>query len=110
MAAEFSKRGNYLALDADQSAVLPAPTPTAAFSPVYDGYTLEEICHDLAFDLGDYAWTVYDHPTKRDPAGFPTWQLQMHPRDTATTHYLALADDVLSWRVTPSSQRAYNVV
>ena len=110
IAAEFSKRAAYLALDPDLRAVLPAPTPTATFSPVYDGYTLEEICHDLAFDLGDYAWTVYDHPTKRDAAGFPTWQLQMHPRDTATTHYLALADDVLSWRVTPSSQRAYNVV
>jgi hypothetical protein len=109
LAAEFAKRSGYLAVDPDLSAVLPA-APSATFSPVYDGYTLEEICHDLAFALGDYAWTVYDHPTKRDAAGFPTWQLQMGPRDTATTHYLALAEDVLSWRITPSQQRAYNVV
>jgi hypothetical protein len=46
IASEFTKRAAYLALDPDQSAVLPnAPAPT--FSPVYDGANLEEILHDL---------------------------------------------------------------
>lgn len=60
--------------------------------------------------LGDYVWTVYDHPKNLDPAGFPTWQLRAHPRDTATPAYLALGEDLLGWRVMPSAQRAYNVV
>jgi hypothetical protein len=109
IASEFAKRSAYLALDPDQSAVLPS-APGSTFSPAYDGYTLEEICHDLAFDLGDYAWTVYDHPINHDGAGFPTWQLQMHPRDATTTHYIAHEEDILSWRVNPSAQRAFNVV
>ncbi|WIG57542.1 MAG: hypothetical protein OJF49_000286 [Ktedonobacterales bacterium] len=107
--AEFSKRAANLALDADQSAVLPT-APASTFSPIYDGYTLEEICHDLAFDLGDYMWVVYEHPKNRDSAGYPTWQLRMHPRDTQATTYMALGSDILSWRVQPSQQRAYNVV
>jgi hypothetical protein len=109
LAAEFSKRSAYLALDNDQKLVLPT-APTTTFSPVYDGYTLEEICHDLAFDLGDYTWGVWDHATHRDAAGFPTWQLQLHQRDVTTTHYTAYAEDILGWRIAPSSQRAYNVV
>ncbi len=109
LAAEFAKRGAYLALDADQSAVLPG-APANTFTPVYDGYTMEEILHDLMAALGDYVWTVYDHPRNVDPAGFPTWQLRAHPRDTTTTHYLALGEDILGWRVAPSAQRAYNVV
>jgi hypothetical protein len=109
IAAEFAKRAAYLALDADQSLVLPS-APATTFSPVYDGFNLEEVLHDLAFALGDYAWTVYDHASNRDAWGFPTLQLALHPRDTATTTYLALGEDIVSWRVTPSSQRAYNFV
>ena len=109
IANEFARRSAYLTLDPDQSAVLPA-APSSAFTPVYDGYTLEEILHDLMGALGDYVWTVYDHPRNRDYAGYPTWQLQAHPRDVTTTHYIALGDDVLAWRVMPSAQRAYNVV
>ena len=109
IANEFAKRAAYLPLDSDQSAVLPG-APANTFTPVYDGYTLEEILHDLMGALGDYVWTVYDHPHHADAAGFPTWQLQAHPRDTATTHYLALGSDIAAWRVMPSAQRAYNVV
>ena len=109
IAAEFSKRAAYLPIDPDQSAVLPT-APAATFTPVYDGYTLEEILHDLMGALGDYVWVVYEHPTHTDAAGYPTWQLRAHPRDTTTTTYLALGDDILAWRVMPSSQRAYNVV
>jgi hypothetical protein len=109
IAAEFARRSSYLAVDADQSLVLPN-APTQTFSPAYDGYHLEEVVHDLAFALGDYTWGVWDHGTHRDGAGFPTWQLQMHPRDTTTSHYTAQAADILGWRVAPSGQRAYNVV
>ncbi len=109
IAAEFSKRAAYLTLDPDQTAVLPSAS-ASTFSPVYDGYTLEEILHDLCGALGDYVWTVYGHPVHTDPAGFPTCQLRVHPRDTATTAYTALGEDILAWRVMPSSQRAYNVV
>jgi hypothetical protein len=54
---------------------------------------------------------LHDHPRNRDDAaGYPTWQLRAHVRDTATTSYLALDEDILAWRVMPSAQRAYNVV
>jgi hypothetical protein len=109
IAAEFTKRVNYLSVDADQSLVLPS-APASVFSPIYDGASLEEILHDLCFDLGDYTWAVWDHATHRDGAGYPTYQLSVHPRDTTTTAYTALPDDIASWRVTPSQQRAYNVV
>lgn len=94
IAAEFAKRSAFLALDADQSAVLPS-APANTFTPVYDGYTLEEILHDLMGALGDSIWTVYDHPSNTDQAGFPTWQLRAHPRDTTTTTYLAYGEDIL---------------
>jgi len=109
IANEFSKRAAYLPLDPDQSAVLPG-APAATFMPVYDGQHLEEILHDLMGALGDYVWTVYDHPRNLDPAGFPTWHLRAHPRDTTTPAYMALGEDILGWRVMPSAQRAYNVV
>ncbi|HLY31191.1 MAG TPA: hypothetical protein VKQ36_09180, partial [Ktedonobacterales bacterium] len=109
IAAEFTKRAAYLPIDQDMSAVLPSAPPNT-FTPVYDGYTLEEILHDLMGALGDYVWAVYDHPTHVDASGFPTWQLQAHQRDITTTTYSALGEDILSWRVMPSTQRAYNVV
>ena len=109
IAAEFARRAAWLPLDQDQSAVLPSQ-PTATFTPVYDGFNLEEILHDLMGALGDYTWTVYDHPRNRDAAGFPTWRLAAHPRDTATTSYIATGEDIASWRIAPSTERAYNVV
>lgn len=109
IAAEFAKRAAFLPIDADLSAVLPN-APANTFTPVFDGYTVEEVLHDLMGALGDYVWAVWDHPQHRDTAGYPTWQLQAHPRDTATTTYLALGEDITSWRVMPSAQRAYNVV
>ena len=107
--AEFARRAAYLPLDPDQSAVLPN-APANTFTPIYDGYHLEEILHDLMGALGDYVWTVYDHPLHHDTAGFPTWQLRAHPRDVTATAYTALGEDILGWRVMPSAQRAYNVV
>jgi hypothetical protein len=52
LSAEFSRRSGYLALDSDLSAVLP-DHPANTFTPVYDGFTLEEILHDLMGALGD---------------------------------------------------------
>jgi hypothetical protein len=101
MSAEYTKRANFLAVDADLSAVFPS-NPVSTFSPTYDGFTLEEITADLCNALGDYAWCVWDHPINRDASGFPTWRLEAHPRDTSTTSYLALAPDIVSWRVAPS--------
>ena len=109
IAAEFARRAAWLPLDQDQSAVLPNQ-PTATFTPAYDGFTLEEILHDLMGALGDYTWTVYDHPRNRDSAGFPACRLAAHQRDVATTNYIATGDDIVSWRVAPSTERAYNVV
>lgn len=109
IAAEFSRRAAWLPLDQDQSATLP-DHPTTTFTPAYDGYNLEEILHDLLGALGDYTWTVYDHPSHRDPAGFPTWLLAAHQRDVTTTSYIATGEDIASWRVAPSTERAYNVV
>ena len=109
LAAEFAKRASYLLVDADQTLVLP-DAPAAVFSPVFDGAHLEEIVTALCADLGDYTWGVWDHATHRDGAGFPTWQLAVHARDTTTTHYLAYAQDIVSWRVAPSAQRAFNVI
>ncbi|HEX9036802.1 MAG TPA: hypothetical protein VF808_07400 [Ktedonobacterales bacterium] len=107
LAAELARRAAYLPLDQDTSAILP-DAPAATFAPVYDGTNLEEILHDLMGALGDYTWTVYDHPAHTDAAGYPTWQLQAHQRDLATTTYLALGEDIAGWRVTPSAERAYN--
>ncbi len=109
VAAEFSKRSAYLAVDSDTSLIFPT-NPATPFSPIYDGYNLEEILHDLCFALGDDVWAVWDHPLHKDPAGFPTWQVQAHTRDVTTTGYIALDEDIVSWRVTPSEQRAFNVV
>lgn len=109
VASEFTKRAAYLAIDSDTSQVFPT-NPAATFSPAYDGYNLEEILHDLSGALGDYTWSVYEHPLHEDTQGFPTWRLEAHQRDTTTTHYTAYASDILSWRVAPSAQRAYNAV
>ena len=109
ISSEFAKRSNYLAIDSDLSAFLPT-NPASTFSPAYDGFNLEEILGDLMANLGDYTWGVWDHPIKEDVLGQATWRLEAHQRDTTTTHYTAYLPDILSWRVTPSAQRAYNVV
>ncbi len=109
ISSEFSKRSAYLAVDGDLSAVLPN-APTATFSPYYDGRTIEDILHELCDLLGDYTWGVWPHPTHRDGFGLPTWQLQVHQRDTATVGYLANLADVISWRIAPAATRAFNGV
>nr|MBA3826846.1 hypothetical protein [Ktedonobacterales bacterium] len=109
VAAEFTRRSAYLAVDADQSAVFPN-VPAATFSPFFDGRTLEDILHELCDLLGDYAWGVWNHPTHRDAMGIPTWQLAVHPRDTSTVSWRAQLADVASWQIAPAATRAYNGV
>ncbi|HEU0027129.1 MAG TPA: hypothetical protein VFQ25_08440 [Ktedonobacterales bacterium] len=108
IATELARRAAYLPLDQDTAAILP-DQPAATFTPVYDGANLEEVLHDLMGALGDYTWAVYDHPSHTDAAGFPTWRLQSGPRDLTTTTHIALGEDIASWRVAPSTERAYNV-
>jgi hypothetical protein len=107
--AEFSRRSAYLAVDGDQVAVLPN-APTATFSPYFDGRTIEDILHELCDLLGDYTWGVWNHPTHRDALGLPTWQVQVHQRDTATVAYRALLADVIGWSIAPAANRAFNGV
>src|SRR5579875_1104556 len=109
IASELSRRSAYLAVDGDLSAVLPS-APAATFSPYYDGRTVEDILHELCDLLGDYVWGVWDHPLHRDGFGLPTWQLQVHQRDTTTVGYQAISADVLSWRVAQSAERMFNGV
>ncbi len=109
LADQFARRAAYLPLDNDFSAVLPNQ-PTATFSPVFDGRTIEDILHELNDLLGDYVWGVWDHPTHKDALGFPTWRLVWGPRDQNTTQYTALTSDIISYRVAPSATRAFNGV
>jgi hypothetical protein len=109
ISSEFAKRSAYLAVESDLSAVLPN-APTATFSPFFDGRTIEDILHELSDLLGDYTWGVWNHPTHRDAFGLPTWQLQMHPRDTTTIAYQAQIVDVVSWQIAPAATRAFNGV
>ena len=107
--AEFARRSAYLAVDSDLTAMLPN-APSATFSPFFDGRTLEDILHELCDLLGDYTWGVWDHPIHTDAFGLPTWQLQVHPRDISTVAYRASIADVVAWRITPATTRAYNGV
>ena len=109
IADQFARRSAYLAVDPDLAAVLP-DAPTATFSPVFDGRTIEDILHELCDLLGDYTWGVWDHPTHRDARGLPTWQLVVHQRDLTTPHYAATVGDVVNWRVAPAASRAFNGV
>ena len=109
IADQFNRRATYLAVDADQSAVLP-DTPAATFAPVYDGRSFSDILQDLCDRLGDYTWGVWDHPVHRDAVGMPTWQLQIHARDTTTVGYQAQIADAQGWRIAPAASRAYNGV
>src|SRR5258707_6351691 len=51
IASELGRRAAYLPLDQDVSAILPN-APANTFTPVYDGFHLEEILHDLLGALG----------------------------------------------------------
>src|SRR5260221_543733 len=104
-------RTTYVPIDADQSAVFPN-NPGATISPSYDSRNIEDILNDVTTLAGDYIWGVWAHPTHVDAAGFPTAQLQVHLRDTATLTYRLrfMQQDVVGATVTPVADRAYNVI
>lgn len=106
---QFSRRAHYLIIDSDQSAVLPN-APTAIFNHAFNGETMESVFNTVQQELGDYIWTVYDHPTHKDAAGFPKAQLQFHVRDTATITYQAFDGDFADFDIKPATDIAYNVV
>jgi len=109
IADQLTRRAAYLAIDADQSAILP-DAPVMTFAPVFAGRTVEDVLHELCDLLGDYIWGVWNHPSHRDAAGLPTWQLQVHRRDVTTVGYAAQSGDVVQWRIAPTATRAYNAV
>lgn len=111
--AQFTTRAAYLPIDSDTSACFP-DNPALSLSPAYAGRTMEDVIQDVCTLAGDYAWGTWPHPNPnhRDVAGFPTGQLQIHKRDTATVSWTAYASlgDVYGWRITPSLERAYNAI
>ncbi len=104
-------------ISADTSAILP-DNPATVFSPSYDNRTAEEVLNDVCLLLGDYTWCVWDDPswgttnTYVDGAGYPLGRIEVHARDTATTHYLTTikGQDVVAFDFGPSGDRMYNDV
>lgn len=106
---ELSRRSAYLPISSDYSAVLPT-NPATQFSPVFDGKNVEDVYNELVPVLGDYQWLVWGHPTQRDAAGFPAWQMLAHARDTSTVSYTGYGEDLDNYRVKPAMEYTYNVV
>jgi len=106
---QISVRSAYIAIDQDTSLILPN-APSATFSPAYNGKTIEDILNELITQLGDYTWEVWGHSTNVDVGYFPTWQLQVHIRDTATLAYGAWPEDIVSLNVRPTVDYSYNAV
>ena len=108
---EISDRAAYLVIDTDNLQVFP-DNPATTYSPAYPGRTMEEVVQDQATLAGDYSWGVWPHQQHKDTAGFPTGQLVVHLRDTATVAYTASVSgrDVEGYRITPSTSRAYNYI
>ena len=102
-------RNNYLLLDSDTSLVFPSnPAPT--FNKSYTGKSFADVLNDVGSLAGDNSWQVWGHGRNRDAAGFPTWQLGAHPRDTSTVSYIAYKEDCTNVDVRPSVEYSYNVV
>ena len=111
-------RSTAIPVDSDTSALYP-DNPATTYSPAYNNRTCEEVIADTAILAGDYAWGTWAHPGANlqtnshvDAAGFPTAQAQIHQRDTTTSHYQVSlsAGDVVTYSITPSTERAYNVI
>lgn len=101
----------FTTISTDNALIFP-DNPATTYSPVYDNRTFEEVVADVATLQGDYQWGVWAHGTQKNDYGFPVGQLSVQLRDTATTHYMAsIAEgDVIAYTVTPSAERAYNVI
>ena len=106
---QISTRSAYIALDTDTSKILPN-NPSSVYTLSYSGKTFEDILNDLGAKIGDYQWLVWDHPFHRTQNGFPTWQLQMHVRDTSTVAYQGILLGETSYSIRPSIEYTYNAV
>ena len=111
-----TQRSAYIPLSQDLSQMLP-DSPTSQFTRTYSLATIEQICNDLILGIvspnngkGDYSWGVWNHATAKDLAGFPTWQLYMAQRDTATCSWMAWESDIQARDIRPSLEYSYNGV
>lgn len=109
--AQITLRSAYLPMSQDTSLIFP-DNPAGTYSPSYIYRTAEEVIADVAILAGDYQWGTWAHANQTDAAGFPLGQLSVQIRDPNTQHYTASikAKDVVSWRITPVSDRAYNAI
>lgn len=112
---QWSLRAAYLGLDSNLSQVFP-DNPVAHFSPAYVNRTFEEVIADCCMLAGDYQWGVWPYVAQpgahRDAWGFPMGQLVAYARDTTTTAYQAsyANHEIIQHTITPSAERAYNVI
>lgn len=102
-------RGPWLPIDSDYSQIF-AANPATQWNYNPQSKTMEDIFNEICALTGDYMWLVWGHPTHRDAAGFPTWQLWMAPRDATTVSYSAGAEDLESFQVKPAAEYSYNAI
>ena len=105
----YINRPHFLPISQDTTQIFP-DNPSATYSPSYQGYSIQDIIGDVCTVTGDYAWGVWAHETQVDSYGFPLGQLVIHLRNTTTTNYEAYLTDIQSWKVSPTAERAYNVI
>ena len=107
-----------LPVDQDTTAIFP-DNPGTTYTVTHQSRTMEEVMSDTAILAGNYAWGTWPHPLATQPVnshkgtqGFPLGQVQVHVRDSATTHYqaaLSLAE-CYEYHIQPSAERAYNYI
>lgn len=102
-------RSYYLLIDSDTSQIFPNGV-VSTYNKAYTGKSFADVLADVIGTEGDYSYQVWGHGRNRDAAGFPTWQLFIHPRDTTTTSFMALHEDITNVDVRPSVEYSYNVV
>ena len=109
---QLSIRSGYNMPIANDNALLFPDNPAGTYSTGYVNRTMEEVLADISALAGDYQWGTWAHPSQTDAAGFPLGQVSLKLRDPNTLHYTASinARDVISFRIMPTSDRAYNVV
>src|SRR6185437_2481606 len=106
-------RSNYLLISTDYTTILP-DAPSAQFTPVFTGKTIEDVLNEMINDLGDYTWGMWDHPTQKDAQGFPKWQLQVHQRNfsiaSPSVNYRITQDQIIDFEIRPAVEYSFNSV
>lgn len=104
------QRNNTCLIDSDTSQLT---LPAGTFNLVLTGATFEDALNQLIPALGaDYLYYVWDHATHKDAAGFPKWQLYTSARDSSSANlaYVATLADIVSFKITPAIEYAFNAV